>query len=320
MLRTFTLLILSFICHNVFAEPAEWHMVNVNNNPQGDAHLLIDNGKHTLIDAGDAKQSTKYLIPYMRNFGVNTVHHLFVSHPHKDHYGGIESLLDAKIEIKKIYYSLPPEGLDDAKYNRADFLSVLRKAKQEGVILQQVSKGFSLDLPSTTLKILHANKMTTLNGRRVSINDYSLILRWDAGGFRSLFTGDLGANVGGELAKQAQFKADILKVPHHGVTKIAPDAFFNAVSPSVNMFPSSRVLWSNPRIEQSKSWTLSSGIYYCNNGLNGNIVLSFSDNVVSVKSDKPSSACPNGALNITPGPKINESRVTSIIPFLLNLE
>ena len=144
------------------------------------------------------------------------------------------------------------------------------------------------------------------------MNDYSLIMQWDAGEFRTLFTGDLNAPLGNELAKHKHFKADILKVPHHGVTSIAPNSFFETVNPSLNMFPSTRTLWNHPRGQRVKGWTLNSDIYYCNNGLNGNVILSIQNDSITGEIEQETNKCPNGIMNIVPGQKIDEVNQNSL--------
>lgn len=304
--RSLLVLVLLLLNSCSFAEPIEWHMVNVNYHTQGDAHLLIDGSVNVLIDAGAKYAADQALIPYLKSQKVNNIDHFFISHPHTDHYGGLESMLDAGIKISNIYYNLPPEGIQDWDYKRSEFLAVLDRAQRTGSTAGNVRSGFSLRLPTSNITVLYAHNGSKLkNGRRASVNDYSIIMRWDAGDFRTLFTGDLDEPLGRELAEKLHFKADILKVPHHGVTSVAPNAFFDVVSPKLNMFPSSKALWFHPRISRVKTWTLESNIYYCNNGLNGNVVLQITGSEIIGKSDTPSSDCPNGKLDITPGEKIN---------------
>lgn len=305
-----------------FAEPIKWHMINVNYHSQGDAHLLVDGSVNVLIDAGDKYAADKALIPYLRSLSINTIDHFFISHPHTDHYGGLASILDAGIAIGNLYYNLPPEGMDDWNYKRSEFESIVNRAVLSGAIASNIRKGFLLRLPSSKFKVLYAQDDPELkSGRQASINDYSLILQWDAGNFRTLFAGDLDEPLGDELAKHKHFKADILKVPHHGVTNVAPNAFFDVVSPSLNMFPSTQTLWTHSRGARVKAWTLESGVYYCNNGLNGNVVLEIDGSKIIGSSEKPSASCPNGELNIVPGDKINEvgaNKLVGTMNLLLN--
>ena len=293
----------------------EWHMINVNNSKQGDAHLLTDSGINSLIDAGSPEQGASHVVPYLRAHSISTIHHLFVSHPHTDHYGGIDALIDAGITIENIYYNLPPEGSDDFDYKQQEFLATINRSSNQGAVTRDISKGFTFNLPNSKFKVLHAQKDNKINGQSIDLNDYSLIVQWDSGNYRTLFTGDLNANLGSELAKLKHMKADILKVPHHGVTGIAPNSFFDTVDPELAMFPSPTVLWNHPRGLQAKTWVTNSGIQYCHNGLNGNVVLEFGTHITAT-SENPSQSCPNGRLETIPSEKINEANTLNISPIV----
>lgn len=296
-------------------EPPEWHMVHVNHDPQGDAHLIIDNQSVVMIDVGDPNQSLRYLVPYLKKLDVSRINHLFITHPHDDHFGGVMPLIENGITIDNLYFNelSPVVSYGD----KADFKNTLVAAQQSGTLIHDIGKGYFLNLPSSKLRVLHAPKSDKINGKRLTINDYSLVIQWDAGGFRSLFTGDLGSISGTALAKSKYYKADILKVPHHGVSDIAPDQFFDTVSPKLNMFPSTLPLWTHERIAQSKAWTFQSAVLYCNNGLNGTVKLTFLARELHAQSERPTRACPNGKLNIVPGEQFDRASITTYLNLLL---
>lgn len=299
---------------------SSWHMVNVNTNGVlGDAHMLVNGDTLTMIDAGEYELAKASLLPYLRKIGIKSIDHFFVSHPHNDHYKGIDALLEGGITINNIYYNMPPDGVSDFAYSPDEFITTLRNAENHGANLHNIGKGFSISFTdSSEIKVLYAQKDRQLNGVNLTINDFSLIIRWDVDGFRVLFTGDLNNPLGSYLSKYEYFKADILKVPHHGVTGIAPDVFFDTVDPSLNMFPTPLVLWSNPRIEQAKKWTLNKQILYCVAGLNGNIVLNFNQSLLILLPEISTQSCPVGSVNIIPGQKINEPAGLPQMLLLLN--
>jgi beta-lactamase superfamily II metal-dependent hydrolase len=295
-------------------------MVNVNNHLQGDANLLIDDGIISLVDVGSFDQGTSHLVPYLSTLGISKIDHIFISHPHTDHYEGLDALADAGIKVRNIYYNLPPSGSDDFDYKRSEFMETISRQRDLGATVFDISKGFSLNLKNSSFKVLHAQKDSEINGQSIGLNDYSVILRWDANDYRVLFTGDLELKLGTELAKLNFIKSDILKMPHHGVTDIAPNTFFERVSPSLAMYSSTKVLWSHPRGAQAKQWTIERKIPYCHNGLNGTVVLRFNDGISS-ESEHPTPSCPNGNLKINRSQKFEENitgRISGLISFFLN--
>ncbi len=294
-------------------------MVNINlNGNVGDAHIMINGDIVTMVDAGEYEAAKKSLLPYLKKIGIKSIEHFFVSHPHNDHYKGIDALLEGGILIKNIYYNMPPAGVSDFAYSPNEFIATLGNAESRGGNLHNVGKGFRIDLPdSSEIKVLYAHKDRQLDGVNVSVNDYSLIIRWDTDGYRVLFTGDLNYLLGNYLSQYDNYKADILKVPHHGVTGVAPNDFFDIVAPKLNMFPTPQVLWSHPRIEQVKTWTLNKKILYCVTGLNGNVVLNFCDSTLSLLPEISTQNCPVGSVNVTPGERINDPIALPQMPLLL---
>lgn len=283
-------------------------MVNVNRNGEvGDAHILVNGDAVTMIDAGEYAQAKALLLPYLERNGIKSIDHFFVSHPHTDHYAGIDALLEGGIDIRNVYYNMPPEGVADFAFIPDAFRATLGRAEARGAKLHDIGTGFKLSFSDgTEIKVLYAHKTRQLDGRKLSVNDYSLLLRWDTEGFRVLFAGDLNYQLGSYLAQYDYFKADILKVPHHGVTGLAPNIFFETVNPQLNMFPTPWILWTDPRIEQLKDWTMSKKIHYCVTGLNGDVVLTFKDSTLILQPEINTAACPAGRSAIVPGLHINK--------------
>lgn len=273
--------------------PVEWHMINVNFHSQGDAHLLIDGARVLMVDAGEKYAADAKLIPYLRNLGVSKIDHFFVSHPHTDHFGGIRSLLESNISIENIYINLPPKGVSDWNYRPLEFLVLLEEAKLSGAQIIEINSDFRLDLPTTNLEVIAALKSARFeNGKLPSVNDFSVVMRWNVGAHQVLFTGDLDENLGALLAEKVAVKATILKVPHHGVTRLPPVEFFDLVGPDLVMVPSSRALWVHPRGEFFRQWAISAGVAICHNGINGNVRLFFAREKIEISSDEPSVMCP----------------------------
>jgi len=292
------------ICCSACAEvqAPEWHMVNVNaTNRQGDAHLLIDNGVVVLIDTGQPEQTRSSLLPYLRQLDINKIDHLWISHPHTDHYAGINVLLEAGVGIDNIYYNQAPEGHSDFDYKPEEFFATLDLAKENGTQTFDINIGFRLLMPNSSMRVLFAPKILKFEGRRFDTNDLSLVVGWDANGHTALFTGDLNLNSGSILAKEEFVRADILKIPHHGVGGIAPNTFFDKVDPSVVMLPQPEILYRHPRGKQVKNWVnanLENNLISCRNGKNGTVVLTFIKQGVQINPERPSRICPQRTLNL----------------------
>lgn len=67
------------------------HFIDVG---QGDAVLLEQNGAFALIDAGE-REAADGLMAYLQAAGVAKLDLLVMTHPHADHIGGMQAVLDA---------------------------------------------------------------------------------------------------------------------------------------------------------------------------------------------------------------------------------
>lgn len=302
------------------AQSGSWHMINVNyGNLQGDANLLINGKTITMIDGGYQAEARKEVVPYLKRLKLKTVHHFFVSHPHRDHYEGMEAIQNAGIKIQNVYYNMPPEDARDCCYNKAHFLKYLNAAKKRGAKLHDISEGFKLNYPNgSKIEVLHAHKESRINGKNVDVNDMSLIMKWHINKYSVLFTGDLNKNVGTYLSDDQRMASHILKIPHHGGYGIAPNSFFERVNPQLNMVPGPKWVWDGERGAQARKWTEKRKIPHCVNGINGSVKVNIS-NKITISAQRPNNNCKNGGLNMNPQRTMSTSNTSSIMPIIMLL-
>jgi beta-lactamase superfamily II metal-dependent hydrolase len=243
-------------------KPLLWTMINVNYAPQqGDAHLIqTDTGKNILIDTGHYWAAENIMIPYLQSRGVLELDHVFISHPHKDHYAGLLAIVKRGIKINEVFFNLPDRGVCDVEIpwgcDYAEVLQYRQTLISSGVKVSEAKAGMAFKIGSdASLEILYAYDGVNTPVGRTDINDMSLIMKLRNGTQTALFTGDLNSKMGEYLAKEGKnLKADILKLPHHGTEGAAPDSFFEAVSPTVALVPSPALLWCSARSARMKTW------------------------------------------------------------------
>ena len=271
---------------------SSWHMINVNyGRLPGDAHLLETGTQVVMIDAGSYDPAKKVVVPYLQKLGIDKIDHLFISHPHRDHYGGLRALAESGIEIDSLYFKIPAPGVTDKYYDKDHFLKYIDIFRNQGTDIIEVESGFKLHLGTDSeIEILHAQE-GNLGEIPLDVNDMSLIMKWRVDKFSILFTGDLNHRLGKYLTGDPRMKADFLKVPHHGISGIAPNSFFDTVNPEYALVPGLERKWCGERGKQAREWAKSKKIPTWVNGINGHIEVNFRDSEATITPEIVSQKC-----------------------------
>lgn len=186
---------------------------------QGDSVLLKDRGRGLLIDGGGWRRGDfggRVLRPALARQGIHRLDAVVVTHPDRDHCGGIEDLMKA-MPIDELWSG---PGWMQAPCMRA--LQAALSARS-----RILWRGDSLRWGNWQLSVIHPPP-----GATGSRNQRSLVIRAEAHGHRILLTGDVDAAVESELlASGADLESEILKVAHHGSRSSTSDAFLAAVRP-----------------------------------------------------------------------------------------
>ncbi|MBN1880472.1 MBL fold metallo-hydrolase [bacterium] len=181
---------------------------------QGDSIFIrTPNGRTVLVDAGSAKNQyaafdagEHAILPFLRTRGINRIDTLVMTHPHADHFGGMQSLLDS-IEFGEY---LDP-GMD---HPVPSYFTLLETIQKKGILYREVKAPQILDWdPEMFIQVLWPEK----GFRTENPNDISIVLRIVYGDIVYLLAGDVEADVESVLNLYGnQMRTTVLKVPHHG--------------------------------------------------------------------------------------------------------
>lgn len=196
----------------------EVHFIDVG---QGDSILIRADGQTALIDAGENDQG-KTVIDYLLTQGVDRIDLLIMTHPHSDHIGGMDDVIEA-FEIGKI---LMPRLPDDITPTTQTYTDVLQAISAKGLKITASQPGQSFPLGEGTFTVLGPVE------EYEDLNDTSLVGKFTYGTMDFLFTGDQEKGAEADLLEYgADVRAEVLKVGHHGSkTSTSPD-FYQAVDP-----------------------------------------------------------------------------------------
>ena len=185
---------------------------------QADSILIRDGNYNMLIDAGNNSDGEK-LVKYYKELGITSFKYVFASHPHEDHIGGMDDIIN-NFDIENFYM---PDKLSTTK-TFEDMLDALER------------KNLKYNVPKVNDKLSLNNSnidVICVGSDESDINDSSIVLKLNYFSNSFLFTGDLGSNKEKEILNSgANIKADVLKVGHHGSSYSTASLFLDKVNPS----------------------------------------------------------------------------------------
>ena len=188
---------------------------------QGDSALLAVNGLDILVDAGPGK-NVLYELEKVLPKTDKYIDLAVVSHPHADHYGGLEYVL-SDYEVGAVVWN----GAESA----GGFNKILDIARERGIPAVNLSAGDSISSDDLDIKIVYPPEGT--DEEILSGNDGSLVMFSAMGNLSGIFTGDI-ARKAEPLVSAVDFPdVDFLKIPHHGSNASSSSSLIMAANPLV---------------------------------------------------------------------------------------
>lgn len=222
--------------HFYFMASMGMKMTNTDSDAQkwGDSCLiLLPDGQTVLVDAGMADYAPLLALNLMK-MGVRKIDCVIITHPHNDHAAGIynrEKTILQYFEVGKCYYN--------GAYNNswADIHQMEDILDDYGVPREVLKEGDEFELGGVSFRVLNppADVAGTVYTQTPDVNNSSLVIRMDYGGFSALFTGDIYAAKEWDLVERFPelLDVDLLKVPHHGHNTSSTREFGAAVTPKL---------------------------------------------------------------------------------------
>ena len=188
---------------------------------QGDSELIQVNGINMLIDAG-TNAGANDLVKDLKNRGIKTIDIAIATHPHEDHIGGMDEVLE-NFDVKSFY---APKVAHTTK----TYENMLKAVKNEGLKIQQIKEGTKIDLGKDT----EVQVYSPVKSQYEELNNYSPVMKISYGQNSFMFTGDAESLVEKEILNENKdLKADVLKLGHHGSHSATSEEFVKAVNPSI---------------------------------------------------------------------------------------
>lgn len=223
------------------AAAAKLHTVTFVDVGQGDGAIIRTAGGKTIVmDAGD-RDASGAMLKELQRAGVKRIDLLVASHPHLDHIGGMEAILD-RFPVR-VFADPGTDHTTDAYRN------LLLKVKEKKVPYQVLRAGKFLKLGDEgTLSVLFPGDELVVS-KRSNENANSLVMKLTFGTVDVLFTGDAEPETLGPVAAAAG-SVEVLKIAHHGSRFGTSSGFLRAVTPGAAVISvSARNDYKHPHTE-----------------------------------------------------------------------
>lgn len=221
--------------------------VMVFNAGKADAILITTDNSAVLIDTGEAQHGDQ-ITDYLLNCGITEIDYLIITHFHKDHVGGADTIIK-NLTVKDVI--VPNYGKQSKQYEQ--FAAAMEEAGLESGVLTETIE-FTLDGVNFTVypswqeyyyfgdssadddtdEDDYEDTDETSEENVPKENNFSLAVSVNHGNNNFLFAGDAKAKRLKELLLTGGIvntQYDFLKVPHHGRYNKRSEDFIYAIAP-----------------------------------------------------------------------------------------
>ncbi len=188
---------------------------------QGDCTLITANGKHILIDAGENDQADR-VVQYLKAAGVEKLDVVIGTHPHSDHIGGLDAVVNAFAVDKLIL----PKLADSQTPTTKTYLDLLNAIADKGLKVTRAKSGDTIEIGGGRLEILGPV------GEYTDLNNMSVVARFVYDEASFWIAGDCSKEAEADLlSKKLVTPTNVYKVSHHGSNTATTAAFLKALAP-----------------------------------------------------------------------------------------
>ena len=200
----------------------EVHFIDVG---QGDSILIRTPQKNVLIDAGENNKGD-LVVDYLQDLNIKNLDIVIGTHPHSDHIGGMDIVID-KMNVNTVILPKIPDSMVPTTRTYTD---LLKSIKNKDLKITPAVPYTEYDLGNGAILTILA-PLQDLKG----LNNMSVVSRLDFGETSILFTGDIEKEAENSLLENIDdiriLDVDLLDTPHHGSRGSSTNKFLAAVTP-----------------------------------------------------------------------------------------
>lgn len=192
------------------------HFIDVG---QGDSILVESNGQYMLVDAGEEDKGD-IVVEYVRGLGIESLDYVVATHPHSDHIGGMDDVINS-LNVENI---IMPDMVTATRC----FENMIDAVENNNVNVIKGEAGYSFSMGDFSCSIVGPVNIGD------DANNNSVVMKLTYGNDSILLTGDCSKEEEQDIIESnADISADLLKAGHHGSSTSDSDEFVKRVSPEI---------------------------------------------------------------------------------------
>ena len=255
---------------------AEFHFIDVG---QGDATLIKVGDKNILIDTGE-KSEEQALLSYLDSHGVVSIEYFVITHFDSDHFGNGVKVLEA-YDVKNLL--IPDQVKTTKTYEK--FIEKAQEQKDKGDI--EILNANTMIEEKITVNSLELTVLAPLKNNYKDSNDYSVVLMARYGNKRVLLTGDAEKEAEADIVERynaSDLDCDVYKLGHHGSRTSSSKELLQYSTPEYAII--SCGVDNDYGHPHKEALDRVSGMQIYRTDIQGTVVLSIANDVISVTTEK----------------------------------
>ncbi len=212
---------------------------------QGDATVIrLPTGEVIVVDCNTADANVD-LVDFLKSCGVDVIDYLIITHPHYDHFSGVQKLVD-NFQIRNL---MEPsiERTDITEEARAEYelyCDTVNELEKHGTtILHPVaSSDVYKEIGDVRLSVYGPSRagIERAEGLEREVHTNSIVMKIGYGDFKMLFSGDVDQDGWARIAKYYDIESTVLHASHHGSVSGCDEQSMGKISPSRTIISAGR--------------------------------------------------------------------------------